>query len=72
MGSDDAEYELENSPPRAIQPTARDTRSLSETSSKSRKRKGSVDDEDFMFNDPELYGLRRSVDFYLSSTWPVC
>ncbi|KAL8969664.1 MAG: hypothetical protein Q9183_001891 [Haloplaca sp. 2 TL-2023] len=62
MGSDDAEYELDNSPPGATQNAAtHNTRSTSETSSKLGKRKASADDEeDFMINDPELYGLRRS------------
>lgn len=63
IGSDDADYELDNSPPHAVQPVTRNTRSSSEETSSSRlgKRKASVDDDDFMLADPELYGLRRSV-----------
>ncbi|KAL8785229.1 MAG: hypothetical protein Q9213_003498 [Squamulea squamosa] len=62
MGSDDADYELDNSPPPPVQPATRDTRSSSEETSSSRlgRRKASVDDDDFMLADPELYGLRRS------------
>ena len=73
MGSDDAEYELDSSPPPAIQNAAlRDTRSASETSSKLGKRKASADDEeDFMINDPELYGLRRSVSPSHSPALPI-
>ncbi|KAL8733731.1 MAG: hypothetical protein Q9166_001924 [cf. Caloplaca sp. 2 TL-2023] len=62
IGSDDAEYESEHSPPPAVQPAACDTRSSSETSSRSGKRKASVDDDDFILADPELYGLRRSIE----------
>ena len=61
VGSDDADYELDNSPPPAVQPAPRNSRSSSETSSTSGKRKASVEDDDFMLADPELYGLRRSV-----------
>ncbi|KAL8912366.1 MAG: hypothetical protein Q9172_007517 [Xanthocarpia lactea] len=60
IGSDDADYELDNSPPPAVQPAPRNSRSSSETSSTSGKRKASVEDDDFMLADPELYGLRRS------------
>ncbi|KAL8802117.1 MAG: hypothetical protein Q9200_006698 [Gallowayella weberi] len=60
IGSDDADYDLENSLPPAAQPTTHHTRSSSHASSTSGKRKASVDDDDFMLADPELYGLRRS------------
>ena len=61
VGSDDADFELENSPPEALQQATRYTRSSSETSTSLGKRKASVEDDDFMEADPELYGLRRSV-----------
>ncbi|KAL9604549.1 MAG: hypothetical protein Q9219_000514 [cf. Caloplaca sp. 3 TL-2023] len=60
VGSDDAEYELEDYPAPAVQPPSPDSQPLSRTSSKLGKRKDSRDDDDFMLNDPELYGLRRS------------
>jgi len=44
-------------------------RSASEDSQKSTKRKHPVDDDDYMKNDPELYGLRRSVRFPLARWW---
>ncbi|KAI4224265.1 MAG: hypothetical protein L6R36_004798 [Xanthoria steineri] len=59
LGSDDADFELDNSPPALQQPT-HPTRSSSETSSRLGKRKASVEDDGFMLADPELYGLRRS------------
>jgi len=43
-------------------------RSASEDSQKSSKRKHAADDDDYMKNDPELYGLRRSVRF-LETPW---
>ncbi|KAI4276736.1 MAG: hypothetical protein L6R38_005581 [Xanthoria sp. 2 TBL-2021] len=60
VGSDDADFELDNSPPPALQQPTRHTRSSSETSSRLGKRKASGEDDDFMLADPELYGLRRS------------
>ncbi|KAL8738090.1 MAG: hypothetical protein Q9181_001076 [Wetmoreana brouardii] len=61
IGSDDAEYEMEDALLPTVQSNPHDSRSSSETSSNSRKRKGSFEDEEFMMNDPELYGLRRSA-----------
>ncbi|KAK5108608.1 hypothetical protein LTR62_008184 [Meristemomyces frigidus] len=58
-GEEDAEYDAE-SPPR--QPTGgmRHDRSSSEESTRPAKRKGEAEDDDFMKQNPELYGLRRS------------
>ncbi|KAL8975191.1 MAG: hypothetical protein Q9197_000583 [Variospora fuerteventurae] len=61
VGSDDADYDMEDSAP-AARPHLRDTRSPSQTSSKLGKRKASVEEDDFMLENPELYGLRRSVE----------
>lgn len=61
MGSDDAEYDIEDTLPPTIQLSAPEMRSTSEPSTTSSKRKGSFEDDDYMLNDPELYGLRRSV-----------
>ena len=60
IGSDDAAYDIELLPPAQIQPSAVE-RSSSQASSTLGKRKASMDDEEFMLNNPELYGLRRSV-----------
>ncbi|KAL9635277.1 MAG: hypothetical protein Q9204_002680 [Flavoplaca sp. TL-2023a] len=60
VGSDDADFELENSPPPALRSTTRQSRSSSVTSSTLGKRKASAEDDDYMLADPELYGLRRS------------
>ena len=60
LGSDDPEYNMETPPPQ-IAESSRDARSTSQESPRQRKRKTGVDNEGFMLNDPELYGLRRSV-----------
>ena len=60
IGSDDADYDMETPPP-ADADMARDARSSSQDSRHGTKRKVGLDDDDFMLNDPELYGLRRSV-----------
>lgn len=59
-GEDDADFEAES--PRA-EPTngMRHDRSPSEESLRPGKRKPDVDDEEYMKQNPELYGLRRSV-----------
>ncbi|KAL9580649.1 MAG: hypothetical protein Q9212_004368 [Teloschistes hypoglaucus] len=62
MGSDDAEYDIEDTLPPTIQLSAPEMRSTSEPSTTSSKRKASLEDDDYMLNDPELYGLRRSVE----------
>ena len=72
IGSDDADYEMDDSPAPAVQPASRGSRSLSETSSKLGKRKSSVEEDDFMMQDPELYGLRRSVGHVWSTELMVC
>lgn len=64
IGSDDADYDMEGSP--AVEAPVRDTSSPSQTSSRLGKRKASVEEEDFMGKNPELYGLRRSVRSPLS------
>lgn len=60
IGFDDADYDMEDSPT-PIQPPAQDTCSSSQTSSKLGKRKASVEEDDDMSRNPELWGLRRSV-----------
>ena len=60
LGSDDPDYAMAT-PPMANAASGRDTRSSSQDSPRQRKRKSGIEPEDYIFNDPELYGLRRSV-----------
>lgn len=62
VGSDDAEYDIET-PPLANRSLTHDERSSSDDSRSVVKRKVGIEQDDFMNNDPELYGLRRSVSF---------
>lgn len=60
-GEEDAEFDEETPPPEAADGMRHD-RSLSEESLRPGKRKAEmIDDEEYMKQDPELYGLRRSV-----------
>lgn len=59
-GSEDADYAAESPPSLPSNGSRRDSLS-SDTSSQPRKRKVEVDDDQFMQQNPELYGLRRSV-----------
>jgi chromodomain-helicase-DNA-binding protein 1 len=58
--SDDAEFDMEESPPSQHDDVA-ETRSSSSESNQTSKRKAAVAEDDFMRANPELYGLRRSV-----------
>lgn len=60
IGSDDGDFDLE-SPPPTKPDVALDEASSSEESHKHGKRKTGVDPDEHMMNNPELYGLRRSV-----------
>ena len=60
LGSDDGDFDLE-SPPPAKPDIALDELSSSEESNKHGKRKTGVEQDEHMMNNPELYGLRRSV-----------
>lgn len=59
-GEEDADYDAETPPPGPSDGMRHD-RSLSEESTRPGKRKPDVDDEEYMKENPELYGLRRSV-----------
>ena len=60
-GEDDADYDAESPPPEQAGEVSHD-RSTSEESARPGKRKSDdVDDEEYMKENPELYGLRRSV-----------
>lgn len=68
IGSDDADYDMET--PAPPYPTIiRDDASSSEDSRKFAKRKIGVEHDDHMMNNPELYGLRRSVSLRLALAW---
>ncbi|KAF2735213.1 chromo domain-containing protein 1 [Polyplosphaeria fusca] len=58
-GEPDGDYDSETPPP-ARDATSRHQSSSSQGSRRGLKRKASVDDDDFMAQNPELYGLRRS------------
>ncbi|KAK7531920.1 P-loop containing nucleoside triphosphate hydrolase protein [Phyllosticta citricarpa] len=57
-GDEDGDYESETPPPQSEEHEA--AQSSSEESSATRKRKASVEDEEYIAQNPELYGLRRS------------
>lgn len=59
-GEPDGDYDSE-SPPPARAESSRDRSSTSQESLRPPKRKASVEDDSFMTQNPELYGLRRSV-----------
>lgn len=65
-GEEDADFDMESPRPRQDDAHAHD-RSSSEPSSRPGKRKADVDDEEYMKQNPELYGLRRSVGAASSS-----
>jgi chromodomain-helicase-DNA-binding protein 1 len=59
-GEPDGDYDSE-SPPPARAESSRSRSSTSQESLRPSKRKASVEDDSFMTQNPELYGLRRSV-----------
>lgn len=60
LGSDDPDYDMAT-PSLGTAISGRDARSSSQDSPRQRKRKAGAEPDDYMLNDPELYGLRRSV-----------
>ncbi|KAF2842224.1 chromodomain helicase-like protein [Patellaria atrata CBS 101060] len=58
-GEEDADYDVE-SPPPAVSDTPQVDESSSSESQRPSKRKASVEGDDYMLQNPELYGLRRS------------
>ena len=66
VGSDDPDYDMAT-PPTGNAGSIRDDHSSTQDSPRQRKRKAGPDyEEDYMLNDPELYGLRRSVSCWSS------
>lgn len=59
-GSEDADYDMETPPPLEAG-NVREERSLSQDSRRPAKRKAGLEDDEHIMNNPELYGLRRSV-----------
>ena len=59
-GSEDADYDMET-PPLLDGGDGREERSLSQDSRRPAKRKAGLEDDEHIMNNPELYGLRRSV-----------
>lgn len=64
-GEDDADYDVESPPPE--DDNLRPASHSSHSSVRPGKRKSSMDEDDFMTQNPELYGLRRSVCFHVVS-----
>lgn len=60
VGSDDPDYDMAT-PPAGNAESFGEDRSPSQDSPRQRKRKAGSEHEDYMLNNPELYGLRRSV-----------
>ena len=61
LASDDPDYDAESSLPNNATEANYDARSMSSESPRERKRKLSFDTDEHIKNDPELYGIRRSV-----------
>jgi chromodomain-helicase-DNA-binding protein 1 len=68
--SEDGDFDVET-PPIPANNLVRAESSMSQDS-RSNKRKAVDDQEDFMKNDPELYGLRRSVRLLMSIARSTC
>ncbi|KAI2621231.1 P-loop containing nucleoside triphosphate hydrolase protein [Hypoxylon sp. NC1633] len=58
--SDDADFDMEDSPVPSQSDVPQDDRSTSNSSRRAPKRKAGGEEEDYMRENPELYGLRRS------------
>jgi len=67
LGSDDPDFDMET-PPHQNAASSRDARSSSQDSPRPRKRKVGIEQDDYYRQDPELYGLRRSVSYESSAT----
>ncbi|KAI1379572.1 P-loop containing nucleoside triphosphate hydrolase protein, partial [Hypoxylon crocopeplum] len=58
--SDDADFDMEDSPAPSQSDAPRDDRSTSNSSRRVPKRKAGAEEDDYIRDNPELYGLRRS------------
>lgn len=70
LGSDDPDYNMATSPP-GDNAFSRDPRSSSQDSPRQRKRKAGTGPDNYMLDDPELYGLRRSVGQLVSRSTDI-
>ena len=61
LTSEDADFDLESPPPQASEQRRNESSSSSQESQRPSKRKAGAEADDFILNNPELYGLRRSV-----------
>lgn len=61
--SDDADFDMEDSPPPTAPPSGRQERSTSVESRRPAKRKAEPLEDEHILANPELYGLRRSVRY---------
>lgn len=61
QASDDADYDLEESQAASQSEEHRDDRSTSRESRRAPKRKAPAEEDEYIRENPELYGLRRSV-----------
>ena len=59
--SDDADFDMEDSPAPSQSDAPQDQRSTSNDSRRTVKRKAAVEEDEYIRENPELYGLRRSV-----------
>ncbi|KAI0007082.1 P-loop containing nucleoside triphosphate hydrolase protein [Xylariaceae sp. FL0662B] len=59
-GSDDADFDMEESPAPSQSDVHQDERSTSNDSRRAPKRKVALEEDDYIRENPELYGLRRS------------
>ncbi|KAI1328341.1 P-loop containing nucleoside triphosphate hydrolase protein [Xylariaceae sp. FL0255] len=60
QGSDDADYDMDDSPAPSQSGRGHDDRSTSHDSHRAPKRKAVADEDEYIRENPELYGLRRS------------
>ena len=70
-GSDDGDFDMET-PPLVDARSPDDARSSSQDSQRNGKRKAGADHDDYMLENPELYGLRRSASNGLRYPCPPC
>jgi len=70
-GEEDEDFDEDTPPPADISGMSHD-RSSEESSPRPGKRKADVDDEDYIKQNPELYGLRRSVRFTALAQGACC
>jgi chromodomain-helicase-DNA-binding protein 1 len=71
QASDDADYDMEETPAASQSDDHHDERSTSHESRRVPKRKAGAEEDDYIRENPELYGLRRSVS-WTTSPCKIC